>query len=262
MKLNKKELQKTQYEFNSVSNRLLQADYRDYFDVLCKFLNFIKNTQIIYDYIENCGMCDFDLHEEVHCVQISFGQKIFSTGDTDIEEVRNVYAILKYLVDIKNPIYCSVARGYSSSSHYQDMIKGFNERFVMILIRHIECYLTKVGIDMGLNDNVIYNVTVDKGQAIIATDNAVVTATNNVGIDSDELKRLITNIQSTLQNFCEEDRQTISECIEVIESEAAVKKPRKSMLNTAVSNLRVLKGTAEFGAAVTELIQFIKPLID
>ena len=49
-------------------------------------------------------------------------------------------------------------------------IKGFNERFVMVLIRHVERYLTKVGIDMGLDDKITYNVTVHNGQAIIASD--------------------------------------------------------------------------------------------
>ena len=50
----------------------------------------------------------------------------------------------------------------------------------MVLIRHIERYLTKVGIDMGLDEKVVYNVTVQNGQAIIANDNANVTATANV----------------------------------------------------------------------------------
>ena len=63
-----------------------------------------------------------------------------------------------------------VAMGYSHSKGYQDKIKGFNDRFVMVLIRHIERYLTKVGIDMGLDEKIIYNVTVENGQAIIATD--------------------------------------------------------------------------------------------
>lgn len=78
-------------------------------------------------------------------------------------------------VDIDhNSIYHGVAMGYSSSTKFQDKIKGFNERFIMVLIGHIERYLTKVGIDMGLDDKVVYNVTVHKGQAIIATDNASV----------------------------------------------------------------------------------------
>ncbi len=261
MKLNKKELKKLQYDFNSICNRLLQADYQDYSEVLGKFLKFLNSAPIILDYIKDCGSCDLDLKETIQSVQRAYGRELFNAGETDEEEVRNVYAVLSYLVETNNSIYHGVAMGYSSSGKYQDKIKGFNERFVMILIRHIERYLTKVGIDMGLDDRVIYNVTVDKGQAIIATDNATVTATNNVGVDSNELKRLITDIQSTAQNLCEEDQQTVTECIEVIENEAVLEKPKKGMLKTALLTLTALKGSAEFGAAVVALIQFVEPLV-
>lgn len=41
-----------------------------------------------------------------------------------------------------------------------DLDDGVKERFVMVLIRHVESYLTKVGIDMGIDEKNIYNVTV------------------------------------------------------------------------------------------------------
>ena len=50
-----------------------------------------------------------------------------------------------------------------------DLDDGVNERFVMVLIRHVESYLTKVGIDMGIDEKNIYNVTVQNGQAIEGT---------------------------------------------------------------------------------------------
>ena len=109
---------------------------------------------------------------------------IFSLGETDSEEIRNVYAVLRYLVENNSSVYRGVAMGYSSSSKWQDKIKGFNERFVMVLIRHVESYLTKVGIDMGIDEKNIYNVTVQNGQAIIANDNSSVMATTNIGGNS------------------------------------------------------------------------------
>ena len=261
MKLNRKELKKILYDFNSISNRLLQADYQDYAEVLGKFLNYLNNTPIVIDYIKDCGKCDWDLAEEVKSVQSSYGRFIFGTGNTDEEEVRNVYATLSYLVETNNMIYHGVAMGYSDSRTYQDKIKGFNDRFVMILIRHIERYLTKVGIDMGLDDKVVYNVTVQNGQAIIATDNATVTATNNVGIDNDELKRLISAVRFNVQDLSEEDRENVSECLEVIETELVAEKPKKWMLKTAISMLNGIKGAAEFSAAVVALIQFLESFI-
>lgn len=191
MRLSRKDLRKIQYDFNSISNRLLQADYQDYSDVLGKFLGFIKNTPIIFDYISDCGCCDWNLEEKVKQVQSSYGRVIFPTGDTEEEEVRNVYAVLEYVVERHIGVHRSLAYGYSASKKSQDMVKGFNDRFVMVLIRHIERYLTKVGIDMGLDEKVVYNVTVQNGQAIIANDNATVTATANIGLNTNDLKTLI-----------------------------------------------------------------------
>lgn len=168
MRLNRNELRKIQYDFNSFSNRLLQANFQDYTDVLGKFLNFINSTPIILDYITDCGQCEWELEKEVKEVQSSYGELIFSIGDTEEEEIRNVYAVLQYIVDKSIEVHYGIGTGYSSSRNFQDRIKGFNERFVMVLIRHIERYLTKVGIDMGLDDKITYNVTVQSGQAIIA----------------------------------------------------------------------------------------------
>lgn len=261
MKLNRKELRKIQYDFNSCSNRLLQADFEDYTGVLEKFLKYIDTTPIISDYISGCGKCVWNLEEEVQEVQSSYGRLIFSLGETDEEEVCNVYAVLRYLVDTNNSIYHGVAIGYSSSKKYQDKIKGFNDRFVMVLIRHVESYLTKIGIDMGIDEKNIYNVTVQNGQAIIANDNSSVTATANIGMNANELEKLVAGIREAATTLTSvEDKETVSESLEVIETEVIAEKPKKSMLKTAMASLQAVKGATEFGAAVAALVQFIRTM--
>lgn len=261
MRLNRNELRKIQYDFNSYSNRLLQADFNDHTDVLGKFLAFIESTPIILDYITDCGECDWDMDAEVTEVRSSYGRKIFSTGETEEEEVRNVFAVLKYIVDHDLVVCRGVGMGYSSSNNFQDMVKGFNERFVMVLIRHVERYLTKIGIDMGLDDKVVYNVSVQHGQAIIATDNATVTATNQIGVDSSELQRLIADIKAVVPMLAPEEQETVSECLEVIETETSAEKPKKGMIKTALTTLKTVKGITEFGAAVAALVEFIGTII-
>lgn len=262
MKLNRKELRKIQYDFNSCSNRLLQANYEDYADVLGKFVNYIDSTPIISDYIHDCGSCDWNLESEVKEVQGSYGRLIFSLGETDSEEIRNVYAVLRYLVENNSSVYRGVAMGYSSSSKWQDKIKGFNERFVMVLIRHVESYLTKVGIDMGVDEQNVFNVTVNKGQAIIANDNASVTATANIGADASELEKLIAAVRDKIGTIAsDEDKEAASESLEVIEAEVVSEKPKKSMIKTAMATLQAIKGTVEFGSAAAALIQFIGPML-
>lgn len=261
MKLNRKELRKIQYDFNSCANRLLQADYEDYADVLAKFVKYIENTPIISDYIHDCGSCELDLAKEIKEVQESYG-RFFTLGETDREEIRNVYAVLRYLVESNSSIYCDVAMGYSSSSKWQDKIKGFNERFVMVLIRHIERYLTKIGIDMGIDEKNIYNVTVQNGQAIIANDNSSVTATTNIGATAKDIERLIAAVRTKMDTLTsDEDKEAAAESLEVIEAEVISEKPKKSMIKTAIASLQAVKGTVEFGSAVAALVQFVGPML-
>ena len=262
MKLNRAELKKIIYEFNSLSNRLLQADFNDYNNVLSKYVSFITKTEIIFDYILDCGTCDQNMEQEFKEVQTQHA--IFDLGETTEEEVRNVFAILKYIVENNVNVYYGIGMSYSHNRKFQDILKDFNSRVTMVLIRHIETYLTKVGIDMGLEDNITYNITVKNGQVNIANDNATITATNTVSsINVDELAQLLERITATAQKseLSPEDKETVSSSIEVIGEELKAEKPRKSFIKTAISGLQAIKGTAEFGAAVVALIQFVQPFI-
>ena len=230
--------------------------------MLRKFVNYIDNIPIISDYIHDCGSCDWDLENEIKEVQGSYGRLIFSLGKTESEEIRNVYAVLKYLAENNSSVYRGVAMGYSSSSKWQDKIKGFNDRFVMVLIRHVERYLTKIGIDMGIDEKIIYNVTVQNGQAIIANDNSSVTSTINIGATTNTIEQLISAVRTRLDTLTsEEDKETASESLEVIEAEVAAEKPKKSMIKTAIASLQAVKGTVEFASAVAALIQFVKQML-
>ena len=249
------------YDFNSISNRLLQANFQDHTAVVSKFIEFIKKTPIIYDYIMDCGSCEQDIKQEFDEVGKSYGRCIFALGDTNEEEIRNVYAILCYISDNNIETFRFVAMGYSSSKGYQEKIKGFNDRVIMVLIRHVETYLTKIGIDMGLDEKTTYSITVQNGQVNIANDNASITATNSVGLDAAQLAGLVKDIRTAASGLSTQDAETLESSLEVVEAEATADKPRKGFIKTAISGLTALKGTAEFAAAVVALVQFLQPLL-
>jgi hypothetical protein len=262
MKLNRAELRKIIYDFNSISNRLMQADFQDYNSVLFKFINFIKNNDLIYGYIKGCGECDQDLEKEFKEVAESYGGAIFYLGSHDDEEIRNVFAILNYIVENDIEIHYRLAFGYSASKKYQDKVKGFNDRVVMVLIRHIERYLTKIGIDMGIDEKVTYSITIENGQVNIANDNSTINATNTINtIDSEKLNELIKDIKGNAKGLSIEDEETLVSSLDVIKEESKSPNPRRSFLKTAVLGLQTVKGTVEFAAAVTTLIQFIQPML-
>ncbi len=249
------------YDFNSISNRLLRANFEDYTNVVSKFVSFIKNTSIIYEYIKDCGAFEQDMEQEFNEISHSYGRCIFDLGNTDEEEVRNIFAILNYIAENNIQIHLGIARGYSSSTKYQDKIKGFNDRVVMVLINHIERYLTKIGIDMGIDEKIIYSISVQNGQVNIASDNASITATNTVGVDIRLLEELIQAVRNNADGFSPDDAEILKSNLEVVEEEVKSEKPRKGFLKTAVSGLKMLKGSAEFAAALTALIEFIRPLL-
>ena len=250
------------YDHNSLCNRLLQANFNDYHGVLAKYMRFLDETEIIHDYILDCGPCDQNMEKEFKEVQTH--EAIFTLGDTDSEEVRNVYAILGYIVQNNINVYYGIGMSYSSSRKFQEILKDFNDRVTMVLMRHIENYLTDIGIDMGIDDKVIYNITVKDGQVNIATDSAVITATNNVsGIKAEELGNIISHVleEAKKSGLTSEELDNIQNSLDVIAEETKEKQPRKSFLRTALTAIKAIKGTAEFGAAVASLVQFIQPLL-
>ena len=262
MKLNRTELKKVLYDFNSVSNRLLRADFQDYSGVLSKFLAFINENDIIHKYIEDCGLPQYDMETEFNEVINSHGDFIFDLGKSNSDEVSNIYAILRHVVKNNYNIIYTIGRVYSRADKYQEVIKTFNERFVLILIRHIEGYLTKIGIEMGLDENVNYNITVTNGQVNVANDNATINALINNAIDQSELLRLINEVKKAkTSEFSTEEIESINGSLELIESELKQEYPRKSIVHAAMTALKAIKSTVEFSAATATLIQFISTVL-
>lgn len=260
MEMNKTELRKTMYDFNCNSNHLLQSDFRDYSLNLRRYIEFIKNTPVIFDFVQTCGKCTLNLEQEISEVN-TMNRYVFSTGDTSSEEIINVYSILEYISSHKIDVLPGIAYGYGSSTSYQDMIDAFNKRFVSILIDGIERYLTKIGIEMGLDDNTVFNISNINGQVIVAEGSNVV-ASNNVGIDASQLQEIIDAVSRSAESLSENERKAVKESLETISEESTKQNPKRFMLNTAITTLKGIKGSAEFGAAIATLWQFISPLIN
>ena len=136
MKLNVTELKKIMYEFNSLSNRLMQADFNDYNDVLKKYIRFLANTELINDFIVSCGECDQNMEQEFKEVQT--GHAIFCIGESTEDEVRNIFAILKHVADNNINVHYGIGMSHSHSTKFQEILKDFNNRVTFVLIRNIE----------------------------------------------------------------------------------------------------------------------------
>ena len=254
--MSRNELKKIIYKFNSVSNRLLQSGYAEYKNDLRKFIEYIDSTEIIKEFVNSCGECEQDMSKEFDEIANPYHDYIFSIGDTDSEEVSDVYGILRYMcMEYKGHIV-DVISGYSHSTKYNDMIKGFNHKVVMLLIRHIEVYLTEVGINMGLDENVTYNI--NGTQVNIANDNATINATQvNNSFNVDEFKKLISVMRDSLScDLSDEDKADANESIDIIESELLSGNPNEENVKSNFKLLKRIDAGLKFTSACCSVLTF------
>jgi len=258
MELNKRELKKLLLDFNSISSRMMRVNYHDYDDVLRKFLTFMETQPVINDFIVDCGPPSYEVADEVKQVAQSY-RMIFELGITAAEEVSNIYHILKYCSQYQIKIPSSIGSSYSHSTKYQDMSDAFNHRVVYILISHIRKYLEKIGVDMGLDENVKYSITVNNGQVNLANDQATINATMNSGVDMPTLITLISEVKKTLSDdFTSEEKEIVNDSLETVKEELLRDSPRKGIIKTALRGLSLFAGkSVQFAAAVASIGSFI-----
>lgn len=238
----------------------MKADTDDYNSILKKFLSFIFGCEIINDYLSDCGSPTFDVSAETKEIMGSYGRMIYNIGDTEQEENANILAILENILEKNINIDYGLVWGYSSSSKRQDKVKGFNDRVVFVLIQNIERYLTKIGIDMGMDENTKYSITVNNGQVNLASDNSTINATVNNGINYSELQSLLNTARAESEKLSSEDAAAVHETLDTVQAELSHEKPKKGLLMTILTGLRAIKGTVEFAAAIAALMQFIQQI--
>lgn len=248
-------------EFLTASNRVLRAGYEVYATELSKFVRFLENHELIYDYIKSCGEPEYDIAEEVEEVCRSYGRCIFSLGSTDKGEVANIYAVIKYLADNNYEGRSFVYDGYSSSKKFQEKVNGFGDSFIRVLITHIENYLARISIQMGLDEKTTVNVniensTLSNAQVNVASDGNSIVANQSI-CDTEQLQKLLDKLLSETSGMDEDDKQTVNDCAETIAT-IVEEKPKRGIIKMAINTLKGISGTAEFMAAVTAIVSFVQ----
>lgn len=255
MEINKTTLKTIMSKFNSVSSRLLQSSYDNYLNDLKRFCNYIEDNELIMEYIDSCGGFNSEI-ESLLDEYLPQCRKIQFSIDED-EETSEIYSFIKVICNRNYPILPhSILLNYSSSSKYSDKLKEFNHSVVLALINHIRDYLKKVGIEMGMDDNVTYNI---KGQQVnIANDNASMKVIqNNNGINADELHKLIEAMKADLNpNLSSEDRADAEESIDIIESELGSGSPDEQKVKSQFKLLKRLDVGIKFANSCCSLLTF------
>jgi hypothetical protein len=260
MNLDRTDLEKTMRGFDRIANRLMRAPHSGYKQVLKTFLEYIDTTGVIKEFIDDCGLPSFNVAYECNRVA-SYGNGTFKLGKSKQQEVANIYGILKYLQSSDIHIPSLGMTQTPSPNKHQNKLKEFNEQVLVILIYHIEEYLTEIAFDINKDESPKYVITSNAGQVNLTCDNAAISATQINDYYSEELQNMIMGIKKELPALNDNERNDVDECLEVIEIELKSNKPRNSMVKTALSALRTIKGTGEFGTTVTALGTFIAKML-
>ncbi len=261
MNLNKKELRKLSFEFNSMSNRLLRSSYQEFNHTLKRFLGYIDDIELIKGYIQSCTRDNFDVRKAMEEIDSNNGRGIIDLGNTDEEEVYTVYNTLLYIAE-KGFNYYTIGRSYSGKKNFNEIIKDFNDKFSYILIIHISGYLTKIGIEMGIDEEVNYMITNNGGQVNISKDTSTLNAVQNIGTKSDELASLVGEINKILSSsdIPKEEKEIIGDTIETIQSELQNDTPKKGLIRSCIAGLKsailAIPTAIELSENISKLIEY------
>lgn len=238
-------------EFRTIANRLITCNHQTGMYLLKKFITYIDKNEIISDYIkEYVNPDDFEPVERGTC--------FFSMGDTKQEEISYTYQYLKYAVENYHNLYQDMAFRYARKAN--DAVKEFCNRIILPFVNYIEGYLTKIGIQMGYDEDKKFMINVNGSvtQVNVANDYATIHATQNNGTDISQLESIISDVMKYMpSSLTQEEREQITDSVEVIRTEIRSPNPRKGFIKTALKGLQAINGTAQFGTAIATLVQFV-----
>jgi len=259
MELNKIELKKISHDFNIVSSRIMRAKFDDYNLVLRKFLAFIDGNEIIYTYVMSGDISGFDAASEYKAVAGSCGRLVFDFGPTPEEETYQIYAILKHISDNNLDVSLGMRFQYVGIGNKRsEVIKEFNDRVVLVLIQSIEGYLTKIGYEMGMDEKMYWNVS--GGQVNVASDNATINATQNNGIQTDELDKIVKGIMDNVPSVNEQDTETIVDSVNMIKDELLKPEPKRAIISSGIKLLApmisIVNGIPALATNIQNLIDY------
>ena len=229
----------------------MRVQFDEYGTVLKKFVDYIEANEIIMQYICKGDTGEYDAKKDWELVVTKEGY-MFDFGPSMEKESFQIYSILKYINENIAVPYRSFFSIYGERK-WQDNVKQFNDRVVLVLINNINDYLTGIGIDMGFDENIVWNV--NGGQVNIASGNAIINATQNNGLNNAELESIIKNILDNVSGLGKEDADTIIDSVEMIREEIMKPEPKRNIISNGIKLLAPMISIANGMPALAENIQ-------
>lgn len=260
---NKKDIKKECRTFRTIANRVLTSEYDTFDNNLKRLLKYISETENIKNYIDSCTKKEdnFDIDNDVKQISSSYGQYVFESFIEEEKEVSYTYQVLKYITD-NNISFRGYTFGYSSSTKYNDKVRGFNDKFILPFINEIEGNYERICIEMGLDDNNNYFITNNGGQVNIAKDESTINATQN---NYSKIDKLVDQVKNSINSIDDDElKNEIIDNIEGLQEEVKKENPKKGVIKSITNFLKnilpKIPRAIELTAAITEIISFVASL--
>jgi len=257
-------LKTTISDFHRHASRLMTTTVDNFSADLRKLMLFVKNTPLIYDYINECVTnnlpSDFDADNEVDTVQKSYYMTFGPFSGSDEEETAEIFQILQAIVERgisgSDPLFNSYSR---ESNKYQDRLEGFLKAVVFLFINHVNGHLTKIGLMMQLDDSPLQQILVNNSsntQISTASSFSTVNAIQKNNPNISELEPLLAELVRCSESMSEENRELVQDSIQTLREELMSGSPKKRVVNPLIALLKGIDGGTQFAAAVTQIITF------
>lgn len=149
------------------------------------------------------------------------------------------------------------------------MAKAFGNYIVLPFVNNVNSYLTHLGIDMGMDDNIQYNITVNGGQVNLSQDNSTLnTVQNNSDTDFAKMQNFINDIIKSMKKNGIPDNQVnqISETLTAIKEEMSKSKPKKNVVKLLLDGLNnstiLLDALPEIATRIDNFAKYLAPFIN
>ena len=263
MEINKKELRKISRRFRTLASNVMNAYFEEQTDALIEFLDYIKRTSLIFDYVESLAYDIEGLESELDRIASSYGSKALELGTDSRRRTYLLYRAFDYIA-LKKLSTTNFGWYYAHSKKYQDMAKAFGDRLIYPFVLEIEEYIKDIATDMGFDNDSSYNITINSSgvQVNIAEHGGTVNAEQGNIINKEELSRAIKNVENAIETVeNNESKSVLKQNLEVVKNEIQSAQPKKTILTSAFNSMKFIATSVALTPDLTEGIKLLASAI-
>ncbi|MGH0515854.1 hypothetical protein [Bacillus cereus] len=241
--------------FRRVSGDLLNSvDIHETFRLAIKFIAYIENEPIIYDFIRKRHTQDYDIKD---ILNLKTYESKYDIPINNNEEISFIYQLLKYATENLTS-YNQLTFGYAfyKGAKFSDQIREFNYQVVRLLVNHITDYLEEMAIELGIDEKPNAKVLIqgNVGQFNYAEQGNIEANQTNNQCEDNELQKVAQELIELLKGTSIENKDIQEDAIdfvgEVVQNIEEGQPPKPSLLRRATASLTDINSMVESGSQI------------